>query len=160
MTKAEHENLQRQARENAAALKKFQDDDAERQRKADEEAGNHKAIADREKARADAAEQKALELEQTQQKADRERRVETIARSLKYRNPADVMNRVPDDALDSDDKVRKVLTDLAKESAYLIQDGETPKTRDQNNGDVTKQDDAQPTGVDRMSRAYADTSKT
>lgn len=159
-SKAEWDNLQRQQRETAANLKKITDAEAERQRKADEEAGNFKDIAAREKARAEAAEKKADDLAAERQTEVRERRVERIAARLKFRDAGDVLHRISAENLDDDSKVEKALKDLAKEKPYLVTDGEKPKTRDLGGGDGGDggsggQGGGEATGVDRLSRAYA-----
>jgi colicin import membrane protein len=158
-SKAEWDNLQRQNRETADTLKKLKDAEDERQRKADEEAGNHKAIAEREKQRADEAEARAKAAEEARQKDVRERRVEKIARRLKFRDPDDVMHRLSDDVLDDDSKVEKALKDLATEKAYLVENGETPRQRDvTGDGGGGGNGDGEGIGPDRLSRAYASSS--
>jgi hypothetical protein len=161
--KSEWDNLQRERRESADALKKLQDAEAERQRKADEEAGNYREIAEREKARADAAEAEKTKLAEERQADARDRRVERIARRLNFRDPTDVTHRLSADVLDDDSKVEKALKDVAKEKPYLVTDGEVPRTRDLGNGDGdggTRNSETEPTGPDRLARAYANTSKT
>lgn len=145
-SKAEYDNLQRQAREaqqlrDAAAT-------AERERLA--AAGEHQKIAEQEKARADAAEAKATQLEQSQ-------RVEKIATTLMYRDPGDVMHLLNDEQRADEVKARKRLTDIAKEKPYLIKDGEKPRTRNQTGDTGGGGSDAEPGGPARMARAYGKT---
>lgn len=153
VSKSEWDNVQRQARENREKAERMEREEAERQRKADEEAGNHKAIAEREKERADAAEKRARELEETQTNEARERRVERIARKLKFKDPTDVLHHVPVDSRDEDSKVEKRLREVAKEKDYLVEGGGRANTRDVT-GDETG-DDAKVAGPERLSKAYA-----
>lgn len=147
-TKAEWDNIQRErreAREEADRLKREKD---ERERKEAEDAGNYQTIAEQEKARADAAEARAL-------KVERETRVSRIATRLKFKDPADVLHRLSDNVLDDDSKVEKSLKDIAKAKPYLVEDAEKPRQRDLGGGDGGGAGDVQVTGPDRLSRAYA-----
>lgn len=152
LSKADHDNLQRQLRESRERLDKIEKDrvDAERKRKEDE--GKFQELAETEKTRADAAEARATKLEQTQ-------RVERIAGRLKFKDPADVLHHLSDDVLGDDAKVEKSLKDIAKSKPYLIEDGEKPKTRDLGGGDGGGDGDA-PAGIGtaRLARHYAGSS--
>jgi hypothetical protein len=167
-TKAQWDDLNRRSREASDGLKKLQDEAAERQRKADEEAGNHQAIAQREREAREAAERERDELkrEREQDAADRatekwERMVEKAARGLKFRDPSDVLHRLDQSKTTTEADARKALEALAKEKTYLVEDGGIPKTRDVTGDPAAPGEgngEAQPTGVDRLSRAYAKSS--
>lgn len=156
-TKAEWDNFQRQQRETRDALEKIQRDQAEAQRKADEEAGNHQAIAERERQAREKAERERDEARQERINLERSQRVTRIAGRLKFRDPADVQHHLSDDVLDDDSKVEKALKDVAKSKPYLVIDGER-----QRQGDVTGGDggdggggtSSQVSGTGRLARAY------
>lgn len=155
-SKAEWDNVQRQNRENAEALKKLTDAEAERQRKADEEAGNHAAIAQREKEARETAERERDEARAESQKLGRTQRVERIAARLKFRDPADVQHHLSDDVLDDDSKVEKALKDVAKAKPYLVIDGEAQRQSDLNgdgDGDGGSAS-SQVSGTKRLAKAY------
>lgn len=153
-SKAEWDNIQRQQRETAANLKKLQDADAERQRKADEDAGNHAAIAQREKEAREAAERERDEARQEAAKLARTQRVERIAGRLKFRDPSDVIHRLSDDVLDDDSKVERALKDVAKSKPYLVIDGETPKQGDVTGDGGEGGTSSQVSGTSRLAKAY------
>lgn len=163
-TKAEWDNAQRQRREAEDRAKKLADDETERQRKADEEAGNHKAIADREREAREKAERERDELKQQndrdREERDREKRdgsVTKIATRLKFRDADDVLHRLSDEDKSIDSNAEKALKALAKEKPYLLTDGEVPRQRELSNGDEPEGGSSTPqrTGVDRMADAYA-----
>lgn len=142
-TKAEYDNLQRQARE--AQTLRTEKETTERKRL--EEAGEHKTIAEREKARADAAEARATTLEQSQ-------RVERIATRLKFRDPTDVLSQLTDDERGDDTKAETKLKAIATAKPYLINDGEIPKTKDVTGDTNTAGDTSNQFGPSRMAGAY------
>lgn len=152
-SREEWDNINRRARENAEAVKKLTDAEAERKRKADEDAGNFKEIAEREKA----------EREKAQRELDEERtraRVERIAGRLKFRDPEDVLHRLSDEQRADDSNVEKALKALAKEKPYLVTDGETPRQRDLGGGDGGGDDTPVGAGPSRLARAYGSGGKS
>lgn len=151
--KSEWDNVQRQLRENREEAERLKKADEERQRKADEEAGNHKAIAEREAARAAELEAELSKERETRENEVRERRVERIARKLKFKDPTDVLHHVPIDQRDDDSKVEKKLREVAKEKEYLVENGGSKTTRE-----VTGENDnnvGEGIGPQRLSKAYS-----
>lgn len=108
----EKEDAERQAREAREAL-------AERERQEAEEQGRYKELADAEKARADAL-QKQIDT------AAENRRIEAIARALKFLAPDLAPHLVPDGVdRTSPDAIRAALEQVATERPELI-DRSTP----------------------------------
>lgn len=116
-------DAQRQLREAREERDRLKNEADARERQEAEDQGKYKELAEKEKARADAADEKLAQ-------RDRTDRVEKIARRLKFRDPSDVMHRLSDDDLADDGKVEKALKALAESKKYLVEDGETPRTRD------------------------------
>jgi hypothetical protein len=158
VTRAEWDNIQRQLRESTAALRKAQEDEAERKRRADEEAGNHQAIAQRAEEARRAAEEERDRIKAEREAEQRQTNVERVARQLRFKDPSDV--RVPDDIAGDAAKTKQFLEGVAKEKTYLIQDGEIPKVKDvtgDGGGEGTGSgSEVEATGVDRLAKAYAD----
>lgn len=163
--RSEWDNLQRQNRESREQLKKLQEAEAERQRKADEEAGNHRAIAEREQKRAEEAERKAAEREQELQTERRTNRGHRIATNLRFHDPSEAIALLRDagqaESLDADESAEKALKALAEKKPHLVRDADKSRQRDLGNGDGGGKtgDDPELSGTSRLAAAYG-SSKT
>jgi hypothetical protein len=145
--------------------------ETERQRKADVEAGNHAAIAERERKAREAAEARAKEAEdklaETTTATERARLVtaaEKVATRLNFRDPEDVIGKLTDEQLATTASVEKRLKEIAAEKPYLTKGGGNPAQ-----GDVTGDDPAGggggggntgQIGPGRLSKAYAESGNT
>lgn len=111
--------LRREAQEAEARAKAAEEALAERQRQEAEEQGRFKELAEQEKARADAAEARWAEAEQARQ-------IESVARTLRFKDPDLVVHLLPGSVDRNDtDAVRAALEAVATERPHLI-DSSTP----------------------------------
>lgn len=149
-TREENERLK-------ADAEKRQREDAERERKANEEAGNHQANATAAEQRAEAAEKAAEDARTEAANVKLERQVEKIAGRLNFRDPGDVMHLLSDKDKADDDAIEKRLKTVATERPYLTAAPEGGHTREANGGDGGGEGSGgvEPTGQDRLARAYA-----
>lgn len=122
MSKGEVEALRRQAREGREAIKKAERDAEAAKRKQLEDKGEHQQIAEAEKARADAAEARALKLE-------RDARIATVAGRLKFRHADEAIALIPSDTdLDDEAGLEQALKALSTERPHLIDNGAPART--------------------------------
>lgn len=150
LSKKDHDNLQRQAREareEADRLKRAADE-ADRKKKEDE--GQFKDLAETEKKRAD-------DLEARLARVETNARVEKVAARLKFRDPDDVVGKLSDDDLKDDSTIEKALKALAKSKPYLVDGGTEDRQRKiDGEGDGSgKGGEDGVAGPSRMARAYA-----
>ena len=120
MPKAEIDALRRKVAEAEKEKRQAARDKAEADEKVQREQGQYKELADAKAAEAAAANAKLAKLE-------RDARVDTIARRLKFRDPADVRGRLSDEEADDDTLAENALEKIAAASPHLIEKAEPPR---------------------------------
>lgn len=146
LTKAEHDNLQRQARE----ARKLADEKKARERKEAEDKGEHEKLAQQEKDRADKAEADLRD-------ERRENRGHRIAGRLKFKDTGDAVTLLKAknaEALDDDSATEKALKAILKEKPHYAEDGGRQRQGNVGGDGGGKDDDEKVSGPGRMARAY------